>query len=112
MRSSKPSLGSSRQDPAYASKSEAVHNTTETVNGSFQFGFILITWKSKWQESKCYANKTDVYASPSYAPHSNRRTFGSEGENNDGEKYFGLILDYTEIKDAEIKDRCGNEKIK
>ena len=46
IRSSKPSLGSSGQDPAYASKSEAVHNTTETVNGSFQFGFILITLKA------------------------------------------------------------------
>ena len=43
MRSSKPFLGSSGQDPAYASKSEAVHNTIETVNGSFQFGFILMT---------------------------------------------------------------------
>ena len=46
VRSSESSLGSSGQDPAYASKSEAVHNTVKTVNGSFQFGFILITWKT------------------------------------------------------------------
>ena len=47
-------------------------------------------------ESKCFAKKTKAYASPSYAPHSNRRTFGSEGENNGGEEYFGLILTQTE----------------
>lgn len=49
--------------------------------------------KSKVTENKSYAKKTKVYASPSYAPHSNRRTFGSEGENNGGEEYFELILD-------------------
>jgi len=103
MRASIPFLGSSGQDPAYASKSEAVHNTVKTVNGSFQILIYFNNLKSKWQESKCFADKTKVYASPSYAPHSNRRTFGSEGVNNGGEKYFGLILDYTENK------RCGNK---
>ena len=110
MRSSESSLGSSGQDPAYASKSEAVHNTTKTVYGSFQFLVYFNNLKAN-AESKCFAEKTKVYASPSYAPHSNRRTFWSEGENNGGEKYFGLILDYTEIKDAEINDRCRNERL-
>ena len=47
MRSSKPSLGSSGQDPAYASKSEAEHNTEETVNGSFTFWVYFNNWKVK-----------------------------------------------------------------
>jgi len=108
VRSSKSFLGSSGQDPAYASKSEAVHNTVETANGSFQFGFILDNSQAN-AESKCFAEKTKVYASPSYAPHSNRRTFGSEGENNGGEEYFGLILSLNGNKMLDRK-RCEINK--
>ena len=106
VRSSKLSLGSSGQDPVYASKSEAVHNTTKTINGSFQFLVYFNNLKAN-AESKCFAEKTKVYASPSYASHSNRRTFGSEGENNGGEEYFGLILSLNINEMLEINDRCG-----
>ena len=48
MRSSKPSLDPSEQDPAYASKFEGEHNTEMTVNGSFKF----------WVYFKCLEVKT------------------------------------------------------